>query len=315
MRIVFLGTPEFACPSLRALVDAGHELPLVVSQPDKVRGRRQKPQPTPVRALAQELELPNTTLERGGRDALYRRILDLEPDAAVVVAFGHIIREPLLRGPRLGCINVHASLLPRWRGPAPIHRAIVAGDAETGVGIMALEEGVDTGPVFLSRSTPIGPDETTADLHDRLAALGAEALVETLAGLAAGTLEAEEQDPEAATHAPLLRREEGSVDFAASARRVHDRIRGLFPWPAVTVLHGGRRLKLLSTSVDPAASGQPGEVLEVDAEGFLVACGEGGIRLRRVQPEARAAMDAADYVRGYDLTPGTVLTPLPGFRP
>ena len=295
MRAVFCGTPEFAVPSLEATVDAGVDVPLVVSQPDRVRGRRGKPTPSPVRARALELGLETAVLEKGGRADLYARILDTKPDLVVVVAFGHIIREPLLTGAPLGCVNVHASLLPRWRGPAPIHTAILAGDTETGVCTMKLEAGVDTGDVYECARTGIGSNETAGELHDRLAALGAATLASTLKGLDAGTLEATAQPEEGITHAPMLDRAEGSVDFTRTAQQVHDRIRGLHPWPGVAVMWEGQRLKLSSSQVVDA-SGEPGQVLSID-DGVVVGCGEGAVRIGSVQGEGKRAMTAAEFSR------------------
>ena len=313
MRIVFLGTPDFACPSLSAIHAAGHEIPLVVSQPDRPRGRRGASEPSPVRARAAELGLESCSLEKGGRKALYARVLEHEPDVVVVVAFGHIIREPLLNGPRHGCLNLHASLLPRWRGPAPIHRAIVAGDGLSGVSTMRLEAGVDTGPVYGTEALIIGGDETAGELHDRLAEMGASLLVETLAGLEAGFLHPLPQETEGITHAPLLRKEEGSVDFDASPRRVHDRIRGLSPWPGITVEWEGRRLKLSDSRVLPpsatAIDTVPGTILAVDAEGMTVACREGSILIARLQLAGRKWTEPEAFARGESLSAGQLLIP------
>lgn len=315
MRLVFCGTPDFAVPALAALLDAGSEIPLVVSQPDRVRGRRGAPEPTPVRRLALERGLPTAVLEKGGRAALYEQVLALDPDVVVVVAFGHIIREPLLTGPRLGCVNVHASLLPRWRGPAPIHTAIVAGDTETGVCTMQLAPGVDTGDVYACERTTIGPSETAGQLHDRLADLGGTLLVRTLEGIEAGSLRAHPQDGGAITHAPMLERNEGSVDFGQPARRIHDRVRGLHPWPGTTVDWQGRRLKIFDSEVvDIAPSATPGTVLDA-AEGLLVATTDGAVRLRTLQAEGTRAMPAEEFARGHGLRAGQKLAPLPGFSP
>jgi methionyl-tRNA formyltransferase len=314
MRAVFCGTPEFAVPSLEDLFDAGIEIPLVVSQPDRVRGRRGRPTPSPVRARAIDLGLDTAVLEKGQRDRLYAVILSTRPDVVVVVAFGHIIREPLLTGAPLGCVNVHASLLPRWRGPAPIHTAIVAGDEETGVCTMKLAAGVDTGDVYECARTPIGPDETAQQLHDRLAAIGARTLVSTLRGLDAGTLEARPQPEEGITHAPMLERGEGSVDFDRPARRVHDRVRGLSPWPAVAVMWEGQRLKLSgSTLVD--AGGPAGEILAVEEEGIVVGCRTGAVRIGQVQAEGKRAMSGAEFARGHAMRAGQKFEPVEGFAP
>lgn len=318
MRSVFCGSPDFARPSLQALLEAGVDVPLVVSQPDRRRGRRAKPTPTPVRALALENGIHTRVLEKGRRRELYEEILSLSPDVVVVVAFGHIIREPLLHGARWGCVNVHASLLPRWRGPAPIHRAVVAGDRRTGVCTMALAEGVDTGDVYQCAETPIGENETTGELHDRLAALGADTLVSTLEGLRAGTLRGRPQPEEGVTHAPLLDKREGSVDFAAPARRVHDRIRGLDPWPSVTVLADDRRIRLggsrLLDEEDPGEE-EAGRVLAIGAEGMDVLCGPGVVRITSVQPAGGRRMTPLELSRGGGLSGSTRLLPLPDFRP
>lgn len=312
MRLVFLGTPAFACPSLRAVVEAGHDVPLVVSQPDKVRGRRGRPVPTPVRQLAGELGLATMTLLRNRRDEMYRSVLELEPDVVVIVAFGHIVREPLLHGAPLGCVNLHASLLPRWRGPAPIHRAILAGDAVTGVCTMRLEAGVDTGPLYLVRETSIGPDETAGELHDRLARIGAQALVATLAGLRAGTLSPRPQPEQGVTHAPMLTKDEGTLDFGGSGAQAHDRIRGLTPWPGVTVRHGSRRLKLLRSrpGSDAGWSEAPGTVVALEADAMRVSCAQGTVDILRVQPAGRKDMDVSEYARGYGLAVGDRLLAL-----
>lgn len=315
MRLVFCGTPGFAVPALAAVLDAGLDVPLVVSQPDRVRGRRRKPEPSPVRQLALDRGVETAVLEKGQRAALYERILATAPDLVVVVAFGHIVREPLLSGPRLGCLNVHASLLPRWRGPAPIHTAIVAGDDESGVCTMQLAAGVDTGDVYDCARTPIGPDETAAGLHDRLATLGAQLLVRTLADLDAGRARPRPQPAEGITHAPMLERSEGSVDFDQPAQRIHDRIRGLHPWPGTAVDWEGRRLKLsASQPVAGAAGGEPGLVLSVE-DGLLVAAADGAVRIRTVQAEGTRALAADEFARGHGLRAGQVLRPLPDFAP
>ena len=319
MRVVFCGTPDFAVPSLQALVDAGVEVPLVVSQPDRVRGRRGRPSPSPVRARALQLDLPTAVLERGkaARSALYDRILGLEPDVVAVVAFGHIVREPLLSGPRLGCVNVHASLLPRWRGPAPIHTALVAGDERAGVCTMHLAAGVDTGDVYLREAVDVGPDETAGELHDRLAGLGAPLLVRTLLGLGDGSVTPTPQAEEGVTHAPMLDRAEGSVDFDAPARRVHDRIRGLDPWPGTTVRLQEGLLKIAGSTAPGGGTPTeaPGTVLAVDGSGMTVACRDGSVRIRSVQAAGRRPLHPLDYARGHELRPGLRLLPTEGFAP
>ena len=315
MRVVFCGTPEFAVPALNSLIESGVDVPLVVSQPDRVRGRRGRPVPSPVRQRALDHDLATAVLEKGQRDSLYERILGTRPDVVVVVAFGHIIREPLLNGARLGCVNVHASLLPRWRGPAPIHTAIVAGDRETGVCTMKLAQGVDTGEVFECARTGIGERETAGELHDRLAVLGASTLLSTLDGLDRGVVEARPQSTEGITHAPMLTRSEGSVDFDRPAREVHNRVRGFDPWPATSVDWGGRRLKISGS--EPVAlrhDASPGNILSVE-DGLLVACADAAVRFSRVQAEGKRPVSAGEFARGHGLAPGQRLWPVEGFSP
>jgi len=304
MRAVFCGTPEFAVPALDAMINTGIDIPLVISQPDRVRGRRGKPAPSPVRQCALDHELATAVLEKGQRASLYERILATAPDVVVVVAFGHIIREPLLNGARLGCVNVHASLLPRWRGPAPIHTAIVAGDRETGVCTMKLAQGVDTGEVFECARTAIGERETAGELHARLAVLGASTLLSTLDRLDRGAIEARAQSTRGITHAPMLNRSEGSVDFDRPAREVHDRVRGL-----------DRRLKVSgSEPVDLRHDAPPGEILAVD-DGLLVACADSAVRFSRIQAEGKRAVSPGEFARGHGLAAGQRLLPVEGFAP
>ena len=318
MRAVFCGTPDFAVPGLDAMLDAGLDVPLVVSQPDRVRGRRAAPTPTPVRARALERDVPTAVLERGkaAREALYEQVLGLDPDV-VVVAFGHIVREPLLTGPRLGCLNVHASLLPRWRGPAPIHTAIVAGDRETGVCTMQLAAGVDTGDVYDVARTTIEPTDTAGIVHDRLAELGARLLVQTLQRLEAGDVTTTPQPEDGITHAPMLDKREGSASFDVPAERLHDRVRGLDPWPGVTVVHGDDlRLKIRDTAALRLPSdAEPGTVIAIDDDGLRVACAEGQLLIRAVQPAGRKSMRPIECARGYGLAAGVRLGPTPEFTP
>jgi methionyl-tRNA formyltransferase len=310
VRLVFLGSPEFAIPSLEALVQAGHEVALVVTQPDKAKGRGRALLPTPVRQRARELGLADMALQPKSRQEAYRSILALSPELAVVVAFGHLIREPLLHGPSLGCLNVHASLLPRWRGAAPIHRAIIAGDERTGVCTMHLERGMDTGPVYARTETSIGPDETAGELHDRLAVLGAELLVRTLDEIQSRGLQPKPQESEGVTLAPVLRKEEGTVDFARSGREVHDRIRGLCPWPGVAVSKDGETLKLKGSHLLPESRGDAGEVLAIDEEGMIVGCAQGAVRIHFVQRSGGRYLTALQFARGFPLQVGDRLLPL-----
>ena len=303
MRLAFMGTPAFAVPTLQALVAAGHEVAAVYSQPPRPAGRGQKLRPSPVQQIAEALGLPvRTPLTLRDADT-QAGFAGLALDAAVVVAYGLILPGPVLAAPRLGCLNLHGSLLPRWRGAAPVQRAIMAGDSETGVCAMMMDAGLDTGPVLACRTTPIGRDETAGELAERLAALGAPLMVEALAGLAEGRLAPVPQATEGVTYAHKIDKAEALIDWTQPAPVVHARIRGLSPSPgAFTLLEGGR-LKVLRASM-ATGSGAPGSVLD---DRLLVACGSGALRLERVQREGRAAVDRAAFLSGQPVPPGTRL--------
>ncbi|MDM7255607.1 MAG: methionyl-tRNA formyltransferase, partial [Paracoccus sp. (in: a-proteobacteria)] len=264
MRLIFMGTPDFSVPALRALA-ARHDIAAVYSQPPRAAGRGQKPRHSPVQAAAEALGLKVRTPAKLRAPEEQAAFAALEADAAVVVAYGLILPQAVLDAPRLGCFNIHASLLPRWRGAAPIHRAIMAGDAETGVAIMQMEAGLDTGPVLAEARTPIGPTETTADLHDRLAVLGAELIVETLARL---PIPAVPQPEAGVTYAAKIDKSEARIDWTRPAVEVDRKIRGLSPFPGAWCDIGGERVKLLRSRC-VSGSGAPGAVLS----GFSVACG------------------------------------------
>lgn len=305
LRLGFLGTPRFAVAILDALVAAGHDVVRVYSQPPRPAGRGQKPRRGEAHeraaALGIEVAAP-LSLE----DAAVRtEFASLGLDAAVVVAYGLILPKPILAAPRLGCINVHASLLPRWRGAAPIQRAILAGDAETGVTIMLMDEGLDTGPMLLAERVPIAPEENAETLHDKLAALGGRLIVPALDGRAAGTLSAKPQPAEGATYAPKLTRAEARLDWAKPAAALARQIRAFAPWPGAWFSHDGERIKVLAATPGPRVDGMaPGMVQD---EAFTVACGEGALRLQRVQRPGRAPMDAAAFLRGFSIPAGTRL--------
>ena len=300
MRLIYMGTPDFAVPPLEALHAAGHDVAAAYTQPPRPAGRGGRARASPVQrraeALGIEVRHPATLREAGARAAFAA----LEPEVAVVAAYGLILPPPVLEAPRRGCLNVHASLLPRWRGAAPIHRAMMAGDAETGVCVMAMEAGLDTGPVLLREATPIGAGETTGELHDRLSAMGARAIVEALGRLDA--LVPEPQPEEGVTYAAKIDKAEARVDWSRPAAEVDRLVRGLSPAPGAWTTAAGRRLKLLRSR--PAeGSGPPGAVLR----DLVVACGAGAVELTEVQPEGRPRMEAAAFLRGADLPPGTRL--------
>ena len=294
MRIVFMGTPVFSVAALEALVGAGHEIVCAYTQPPRPAGRGKKEQPSPVQARAEALGIPvrhPISLKTAEAQAEFAA---LGADVAVVVAYGLILPQAILDAPRHGCLNIHASRLPRWRGAAPIHRAIMAGDAETGVCIMQMEAGLDTGPVLLRKVTAIGAEETTGELHDRLAAIGAEAIVEALARLR--ELSPEVQPEEGVTYAAKIDKAEARIDWARPAAEVARLICGLSPFPGAWCDVVGERVKFHGARV-VAGKGAPGEVISC----FTVACGEGAVEITRVQREGKKAMAADEVLRGMDL--------------
>ncbi|WP_091736215.1 methionyl-tRNA formyltransferase [Phenylobacterium immobile] len=303
MRLAFLGTPDLAVATLAALVEAGHEIACVYSQPLAKRGRGQALKPSPVHAFAESHGLTVRTPESMRDPAVIADFVALELDAAVVVAFGQILPAAVLDAPRLGSFNLHGSLLPRWRGAAPIQRAIMAGDPETGVQVMRMTEGLDEGPVIATARLPIADDETAGSLHDRMAAAGAALMIAALADIDAGRAVETAQAEEGATYAKKLRPRETRIDWTKPAAEVDRKIRGLSPFPGAWFQLGEHRVKaLLSTLAEGA--GAPGEVLD---EALAVACGEGAIRLLRVQREGKGAQQADVFLRGAPIATGTRL--------
>lgn len=308
MRIVFLGSGRFAIPCFEALLDAGHDVPALVTQPDRERGRGQALAAPPIKPVAERRGIPvlqpRRVREPEAQDALGR----LEPELTVVVAFGQILPRSVIDIAPRGTVNVHASLLPKLRGAAPIQWAIATGETETGVTTMLIDEGLDTGPLLLARATPIGPDETASELEPRLARLGAEVLLETVSGLEAGSLDPVPQDAARATLAPILEKEDGRIDWSAPATAISRRARGFDPWPGAFTLHEGRLLKALRVREAAAPAASAGTVLAISSDGVVVACGEGtALRLVEVQPESRRAMPASAWAAGARLRPGARL--------
>lgn len=294
MRLVFMGSPDFSVPVLEALVEAGHDIAAVYCQPPRPAGRGKKDRPGPVHARALELGLEvrhPVSLKGADEQADFA---DLNADAAVVVAYGLILPQAILDAPTHGCLNIHASLLPRWRGAAPIHRAIMAGDAETGICIMQMEAGLDTGPVLLREATPIGADETTALLHDRLATMGSRMIVDALARLDDLTPEAQPED--GVTYAAKIDKAEARVDWTRPAVDVDRLIRGLSPFPGAKCDIAGEQVKLLASRLVDA-HGAPGQVLG----GLIIACGDGAVQVLRAQRPGKRAMEAEDFLRGFDM--------------
>jgi len=300
MRLAFMGSPDFAVPALEALVEAGHEIAAVYAQPPRPAGRGKKDRPTAVHAKADALGLDVRT-PKSLRDAEAQvTFADLKLDAAIVAAYGLILPKPILDAPKFGCLNIHPSLLPRWRGAAPIQRAVMAGDTRTGVCIMQMEEGLDTGPVLMRTETDIGASETAADLHDRLAIEGARLLVETLSQIS--TLDAVIQAEDGVTYASKIDKAEARVDWRRPAAELDAHIRGLSPFPGAWFEVGEDRVKL--QLAEPASgNGAPGTVLSKDT----IACGSGALRVKRLQRAGKPAMDANDFLRGFPLPVGSTL--------
>ena len=301
MRIVFMGTPEFSVPVLDALFQAGHEIAAVYCQPPRPAGRGKKPRPTPVHARAEALGLPvrHPVSLRGSEEQ--EAFAALQADIAVVVAYGLILPQAILDAPARGCLNIHASLLPRWRGAAPIHRAIMAGDPETGICIMQMEAGLDTGPVLLREATPIGPEETTDQLHDRLSQMGARLIVEALSRL--DDLSPEAQPDEGVTYATKIDKAEARVDWTKPAIDVDRQIRGLSPFPGAWTEVEGERVKLLASRL-AQGEGPAGTLLN---DTLTVACGSGAVEILRLQRAGKGAQDRESYLRGRPLPAGTQL--------
>lgn len=305
MRIAFMGSPDFAVPALRALHTAGHTIAAVYCQPARPAGRGQSVRPCPVHSAAEAMRLPVRTPARLRSDPeAHAAFQALDLDAAVVAAYGLILPPAMLQAPRLGCINIHASLLPRWRGAAPIQAAILAGDAQTGITIMQMDAGLDTGAMLLRESVPITPDTTTAQLHDQLAVLGARMIVSALDSRPNPV-----PQPEAgATYAPKLSREDGRIDWTQGADHIDRQVRAFDPWPGTFTTLAGAPLKILAVRMldsHPAdGSGPPGTVLD---SALTVACGQDAIRVLRLQLAGRAALETGAFLRGHSIPPGTVL--------
>ena len=305
MRVAFGGTPEFARAALAAIVAAGFDVPLVLTQPDRPAGRGQKLQPGPVKVLALEHGIPVHQPERLKDPATHEPLIAAAPDVLVVAAYGLILPQAVLDIPRLGCINIHASLLPRWRGAAPIQRAIEAGDRETGVTIMRMEAGLDTGPMLLAETLAITADDTAATLHAKLAAQGARLIVQALRDL--GHLTSVAQPTEGVTYANKIDKAEAQLDFNRPAEELARRLRAFDPFPGAAATLDGTTIKLWRGMVE-SGSGVPGTVLAADGSGIVVACGAAALRITELQKPGGKRLPAADFLRGFPVSPGQRLT-------
>ena len=308
MKVLFMGTPEFAVPCLKALGDAGHTLCGVVTQPDKPQGRGNKLTPPPVKVMAQEMGArvfqPETL-----KDFAFKGTLDeLNPDLIVVVAYGKILPEYILNFPKYGCINMHASILPKYRGAGPIQWSVINGEKVTGITSMLMEKGLDTGDMLLKAETPIGDDETSGELHDRLMHIGADLLIETINGIENGSIVPEKQNDEESCYAPMLTKDLAKIDWTRSSDVIYNLIRGMNPWPVAHTLYMGEMLKVYQAKKGGTAKGKSGEILSATKDGIDVLCGDGKIiTLMEIQFKGQRRMSVRDYLNGHEIITGEIL--------
>ena len=312
MKAVFMGTPEFAVPVLKSMASAGHEICAVVTQPDKPKGRGKAMQPTPVKECAIELSIPVFQPVKVREEAFVEKLRKLAPEVIVVAAFGQILPQEVLDIPKYGCINVHASLLPRWRGAAPIQWAVISGDKESGVTIMQMDAGLDTGDMLLKEAVSLEEKETGGSLHDKLSEIGAKLLVQALEGLEKGTLVPEKQDGTKSCYAKMLTKQLGEIDFTRSAEEIERLIRGLNPWPSAYTHWNGKTLKIWEAKALPETgttgeTGEAGMITEVTKDCFFIQTGKGILAAGQVQLEGKKRMDASDFLRGCPLKKGEIL--------
>ena len=306
MKVIFMGTPDFSVGTLEALIEAGHDVVLAVTQPDKPKGRGKEMQFTPVKECALKHGIPVYQPKKVREPECIEELRKYEADIMVVIAFGQILPKEILEMTKYGCVNVHASLLPKYRGAAPIQWSIIDGETVTGVTTMQMDEGLDTGDMLLKAETPVGEEETAGELFDRLKDLGADLLLETLKQLEQGMLKPTPQNEEEATHAPMLSKELSVIDWTKPAQEIHDLIRGLNPWPSAYSYLEGKKLKLHASRVREG-SGQPGKAFTQDGK-LMVYCGEGALELVEIQTENGKRMDGKSYLLGHPLQDGACFT-------
>ncbi|MBR3538621.1 MAG: methionyl-tRNA formyltransferase [Eubacterium sp.] len=306
MRIVFMGTPEFAVTALERICAAGHEVLSVYTQPDKPKGRSGKPAPSPVKLCAMEKKLPILQPEKLREKENAEQLRSLAPDMIVVAAYGQILSEEILNIPRLGCVNIHASLLPKYRGAAPIERSILDGEKKTGVTTMMMAKGLDTGDILEQAETEILPTDTGESLTLRLSEMGGELILSTMEKLEKGELTPVPQKEEDSSYAKMLNKEMGLLDFSRPAVELERTIRALIPWPCAYTMLEGKQMKLLEAEI-VEASGESGTITEVTKKSFTIACGEKGLRIKKLQPEGKKPMDTAAFLNGNHLAPGVKL--------
>ena len=306
MKILFMGTPDFAAGSLKSLIDAGYEITAVVTQPDRPKGRSGQPVFSPVKEVAVAAGIPVLQPVRIKNPEETAKLLEYPADIYVIAAFGQILSKEILDQPRLGCINVHASLLPKYRGASPIQRVILDGEKETGITIMQMNEGLDTGDILYKKSLELASDETFETLHDRLMNLGGEALLEALPLIEEGKITPVIQDDSLSNYAPLIKKEDGKIDWKKTSDQLYAQVRAFNPWPGAFTRQGGKVLKIWGA--EPAeGKGNPGEIIEVDKKSFTVACGEGALKIVSLQPEGKKKMDTASFLLGNKIETGTKL--------
>lgn len=310
MKIVFMGTPDYAAAALEALIEAGHEIRAAVTQPDRPRGRSGEPIPPPVKVCAREHGIPVIQPRRIKTPESVEELRSYPADVFVVAAFGQILSREILEMPPLGCLNIHASLLPRYRGASPIQHTLLNGDRETGITIMQMDPGIDTGDILYQKKISVMPEDNYETLHDRLMKLGGTAVTEALELLEQGRLRPEKQQEEQSCYAPLIRKEMGRIDFSEGAEAIDRRIRAMTPWPSAYTFYHGKQLKIwkaVPEAAGGACPGEPGEILRVDADSVTAAAGEGILRILELQLEGRKRMTARDFLRGVRMQPGEVL--------
>ena len=306
LRIVFMGTPEFAVPSLRALIEVGENVVAIVTQPDKPRGRGKKLTPPPVREAALKHNIPVFQPEKIKDEPFITAISNFSPDVIAVVAYGKILPKAILDIPPKGCINVHASILPKYRGAAPINWAIINGEKETGITTMLLDEGMDTGDMLLTEKVEIRDDDTASSLHDRLKYIGADLLIKTIKGIKSETIRPIPQDDSQATYAPMLKKEDGRIDWTMKAEEIKNLIRGFFPWPGAYTRWDGKQIKIFKAEVEAGVKEEPGTVINISTEGIFVATGKGILLIKELQPENKNRMTASEFIKGYRIVKGQI---------
>ena len=306
MRILFMGTPEFAEVSLRALTDDNRDVVCVITQPDKPKGRGYEVSMPPVKVFAMEKNIPVYQPETLRDNSILPVLEEYQPDVIIVVAYGKILPEYVLNFPKYGCINIHGSLLPKYRGAAPIQRAVIDGEKESGVTSMYMEKGLDTGDMLIKRTLPIGEETTAGEYHDMLAVLGGEVLLETLDALKAGSLVPEKQDDSASTYAAQLSKAEGEIDWNNTNEEIYNKVRGLNPWPKAYSFINGKRF-VVDFVYKSTQCGKSGEVLSADASGIVVGCTSGSIVIKDIKLEGKKMMSVEDFLRGHKIEKGTIL--------